>query len=68
MARNKSNEQDARKREKEIEAQCKKTKTTKALMRSSAALNLRWGHGENNEENDVASPMKKKVPDFRGRG
>ena len=68
MARNKANEQDTRKREKEIEAQCRKTKTTKALIRSSAALNLRWGHGENNEENDVASQMKQTVSGFCGRG
>ena len=38
------------------------------MIRSSAALNLRWYHGENNEENDVASFMKQTVSDFRGRG
>ena len=38
------------------------------MIRSSAALNLRRDHGENNEENDVASLMKKAVSDFRGRG
>ena len=37
-------------------------------MRSSAALNLPWGHGEKNEENDVASSMKQTVYHFCGRG